>query len=247
MAASKPRAAGVVLAGGVGARLGAGLNKAYLRLGGRSLIGWALHTLAGVPGVHPLVLVARPADRDAARRALERDAAELAVEMVTGGATRHGSEYSALRHLVGPIEAGDVDAVLIHDAARPLASVRLAGDVLRVARTTGGAVPGLPAGDLIEVRGARTRVAGGTRAAVRVQTPQAFVASPLLAAFRAADASGFSGTDTASCVEAFSDVEVRWVPGEATNIKITYPHDLVLAERLHALLVPGASSPRASV
>ncbi|MGH3329502.1 MAG: IspD/TarI family cytidylyltransferase [Streptomycetales bacterium] len=236
MAESKPHAAGVVLAGGVGARLRAGRSKAYLPLAGRSLISWALRALAGAPGVHPLVLVTRPADRDAARRALERDAAELAVEMVAGGASRHSSEYNALRHLAGRIEAGDVDAVLIHDAARPLASAQLAGDVLRAARAAGGAVPGLPADDLIEVRGAGTRVAGGTPAVVRVQTPQAFAAVPLLAAFRAADAAGFTGTDTASCVEVFTDVEVRWVPGEATNIKITYPQDVVLAEHLHAVL-----------
>ena len=67
---------------------------------------------------------------------------------------------------------------------------------------------------------------------VGVQTPQAFRAAPLLAAYRAADRDGFVGTDTASCVEAYTDLEIRCVPSPATNVKITYPHDVALAERL---------------
>ncbi|MER6899963.1 2-C-methyl-D-erythritol 4-phosphate cytidylyltransferase, partial [Amycolatopsis sp. NPDC000740] len=67
--------------------------------------------------------------------------------------------------------------------------------------------------------------------AIRVQTPQGFRAQPLLAAYEQAAAEGFLGTDTASCMERFSALPVRWVPGSAENVKITYPHDLAVAER----------------
>ena len=69
---------------------------------------------------------------------------------------------------------------------------------------------------------------------VAVQTPQAFLAAPLLAAYRQAAADGFVGTDTASCIERYTDLPVRCVPGDAGNIKITFPDDLFLAERLLA-------------
>jgi 2-C-methyl-D-erythritol 4-phosphate cytidylyltransferase len=68
---------------------------------------------------------------------------------------------------------------------------------------------------------------------VTVQTPQAFRAAPLLQAYQEASAA-FAGTDTASCVERYTDLVVRWVPGSADNIKITFPHDLAVAEHLMA-------------
>ncbi len=121
-----------------------------------------------------------------------------------------------------------MDAVLVHDGARPLVGPGLASEILRVARETGGAVPGVPCDDLLSVggeRGAEPAPAG----LVAVQTPQGFRAAPLLAAYEEADRQGFAGTDTASCVERFSDLTVRWIPGDPRNIKITYPHDLAVA------------------
>ena len=66
---------------------------------------------------------------------------------------------------------------------------------------------------------------------VAVQTPQAFRAAPLLAAYEEAARLGFVGTDTASCMERFApELPIRWVPGDERNIKITYAHDLLIAE-----------------
>ena len=67
-----------------------------------------------------------------------------------------------------------------------------------------------------------------------MQTPQAFLAAPLLEAYRRADTDGFVGTDTASCIERYTDLPVLCVPGDGGNIKITFPEDLFLAERLLA-------------
>jgi 2-C-methyl-D-erythritol 4-phosphate cytidylyltransferase len=67
---------------------------------------------------------------------------------------------------------------------------------------------------------------------VRVQTPQAFRAAPLLAAYRAATAAGFEGTDTSASMERFSDVTVHCFPGDPRNLKVTYAQDLFLAEQL---------------
>jgi 2-C-methyl-D-erythritol 4-phosphate cytidylyltransferase len=65
-----------------------------------------------------------------------------------------------------------------------------------------------------------------------VQTPQAFRAAPLLQAYLAAAREGFEGTDTSSCIETFTDVDVRTFDGEERNLKVTYAHDIAVAEHL---------------
>src|SRR5205823_7985212 len=69
---------------------------------------------------------------------------------------------------------------------------------------------------------------------VRAQTPQGFRAAPLLDAYERAAREGFEGTDTASVMERFSALPVHWVRGEQQNFKVTYPHDLVVAEQVLA-------------
>lgn len=229
-----PRAAGVVLASGSGSRFGAGQNKAYLPLAGRSVASWALRSLAAAPEIGPLLLVARDEDHRHAQRVLQREADGREVELVTGGATRQESELNALRHLAGRIDAGAVDIVVMHDGARPLASSNLTAGVIHAARQHGGAIPAIPADDIAEVTDAGSTVGGVLPGLVRAQTPQAFAAGDLLNAYEAAARAGFVGTDTASCIEQFSDVTVRWIFGEPHNVKITYAEDLFLAEQILA-------------
>lgn len=239
----------MVLAGGSGTRVGAGRNKVYLPLAGRPVLAWSLATFARMPEIGPLVLVVRPSDRALARELLRADpdlAHRADVRLVDGGASRQESELEGLRVLADRIAAGEVDAVLVHDGARPLVTAALAREVLAVARAHGGAVPGVPCVDLAAVAppepdvrpvtqsdvsvvpvGERLTAAGPDL--VAVQTPQGFRAAPLLAACEAAVRHGFVGTDTASCVERFGSLSTRWVPADAGNIKITYPHDLRLA------------------
>ncbi|MFC7458398.1 2-C-methyl-D-erythritol 4-phosphate cytidylyltransferase [Brachybacterium sp. GCM10030267] len=226
------RAAAVVLAGGSGSRVGAGINKAFLPLAGRSIASWALNTLATVEGVGILVFVVRPDDLEHARFVAGRETDEP-PEIITGGDTRQESELLALRHLADRIDTGAVDTVLIHDAARPLVSHGLAAAVLHAARESGGAVPGMPAVDIAPVgRPGRLAAGDGFRpdSLVRVQTPQGFHAATILDAYEAAARDGFVGTDTASCAEAYTDTRVTWVRGEETNFKITYGQDLLLAQ-----------------
>jgi 2-C-methyl-D-erythritol 4-phosphate cytidylyltransferase len=232
--------AAIVLAGGSGTRFGAARNKVYLPLAGRSVISWSLTTLAGVPGIDPLVLVVRPADRERAEAILSREVDRPGVEVVHGGSTRQESELRGLRHLAGRIDACALDVVLIHDGARPLLSPSLAAEVIATARAHGGAVPGLARHDLARVAPDGSHLAGPAPAGLfAVQTPQGFRAAPLLAAYEEASRQGFAGTDTASCVEYFTDLRVRAVAGEPSNIKITYAHDLLVAERVLAGSVDG--------
>jgi 2-C-methyl-D-erythritol 4-phosphate cytidylyltransferase len=228
--------AALVLAGGSGRRFGAQRNKVYLPLAGRTVLAWSLRTFARMPEVERVVLVSRPDDREFLAEVLADELVGFSVEVVPGGDTRQGSELSGLRHLADGITAGAIDTVLIHDGARPLVSAELVTAVIEGAREYGGAVPGLRRDGLARVDPAdpaSERLAGPEPGPlVAVQTPQGFAAAPLLDAYRRADADGYRGTDTASCVRRYTDLPVRWVPGEEHNIKITYAHDLVVAETL---------------
>ena len=227
-------AAAVVLASGSGIRVGGDRNKVYLPLGGRRVVAWSLRTLARVPEIGVLVLVVRPQDGELAGQVLAAECADLAVQVVHGGAMRQESELMALRRLGPRITAGKIDVVLIHDAARPLVTPHLAAAVLAAARQGGGAVPGV-ACDSLTLAGEDGIVAEadlGTMMAM--QTPQGFRAAPLLAAYEQAAADGFAGTDTAACVTRYSGIRVRCIPGDDRNMKITYPHDLAVAAKLAA-------------
>lgn len=239
-----PRAAVVVLGGGSGSRLGAGINKVYLPLAGRRVISWSLLQAARVPPVGRIVLVIRPEDTALARATLATECPGLAVEVVTGGTTRHASERAALAHLAPAVAAGDVEVIVVHDGARPLAGSLLFRHVIDTAAAVGGAVPGLPTHDLLltepELPGNRSPEPepgrpGAPRERMRlvaVQTPQAFRAAELVAAYAAADAAGIRGSDTAATLERFSSLPVRLVPGSRHNVKITYPSDVAVVERL---------------
>lgn len=219
---NQPSAAGVVLASGAGTRVGAALNKVYLPLAGRRIVSWSLAAFARVPEIGPLVLVARPQDVELVEEVVE--GADAPVEVVPGGSSRQESELNALRHLTKRVESGEVDAVLLHDGARPLVTPELIIDVLRVAREHGGAMPGLAADDI--VRADCSRLDGSV---VRAQTPQGFRAAALIEAYEQAAREGYEGTDTASVMERFSSLPVHWVPGDERNFKVTYPHDLLVA------------------
>jgi 2-C-methyl-D-erythritol 4-phosphate cytidylyltransferase len=222
-----PTAAIVLLAAGSGRRVGADRNKVLLPLAGLPVLVHSVRTALAVAGAHRIVVVVRAEDRDDVAAALGPHLGSHDVWLVDGGEERHDSEYAALRALRADIAAGEIEVVAIHDAARPLASAALFRATIDVAARAGAAVPAVPAGRL-------NRLDGSLAAddLVAVQTPQAFDAPVLLAAYDAAAADGFVGTDTAACLERYADAGIRAVPGERRNLKITFPEDVRLAAEL---------------
>lgn len=223
------RAAVVVLAAGAGTRVGAEVNKVLLPLAGIPVVARSVRTACGVPGVVRVVLVVRDGEQDAVRAAVEPhlDPEHPEVAMVTGGETRHLSEWAALSLLAPAIEAGEVDVVAMHDAARPLASAALYEAVLSTAERVGGAIPVARLDDLVAADGSDLPAV-----LVGVQTPQAFRADDLLAAHRAAAAAGFEATDTAGILAAYADLTVAAVDSTERNLKLTVTDDVALAEAL---------------
>ena len=224
-----PYAVGVVLAAGLGTRVGADGNKAYLPLAGRSMVAWSIAAVTEAPQIARTVLVYRRGERDLAQQTIGSELPAASVELVEGGDTRHASEFNVLRYLADDIESGAVDVVLIHDAARPLAGPAMFETALSVAREFGGAIPALTIPDVVQQRAGGVEATRGDGRLVRVQTPQAFRALPLLNAYRAAATDGFEGTDTSSCIEKYTELEVRTFAGYEGNLKVTYADDVAVA------------------
>ena len=236
----------ILLAGGSGTRLGTGDNKAYLPLAGRPLLVWSLMTFERCPLVDDVVLVTRAEDRGRAREAAASIGATKLRTIVEGGATRHASEQAGLDAIADGITSGRVTLVAIHDAARPFVRGALLERLLTTAAERGGSVPAMPVGAPFLVR---PRSDGGRMAELlrtddlrRMQTPQAFRAPGLLAAYRAATAAGFHGVDTAETVERHGDLTTVVVDGDPDNRKVTFADDLRDAEELARIWREGPSS-----
>ena len=207
----------IVVAGGSGRRFGR--MKQFSALGGRPVLEWAVAACRRCSAGVVLVVPAAPDGHDL----------HGADSVVTGGATRSESVRCGLAAV-----PADAEVIVVHDAARPLASPALFDAVLEAVDGGGadGAVPGLPPSDTIKAVDESGRVTSTLDRAtlVAVQTPQAFRAAVLR---RAHQHSPASATDDAMLVEALGG-SVQVVPGEPGNLKITGPGDLDAAERLLA-------------
>ena len=230
-----PRVAVIVVAAGSGTRLGAATPKAFVGLDDHSILRHALRGVFAAPSAQ--VIVVAPADRagDALTEALEA-AADLRdlVTVVVGGATRQESVRAGL-HAVW----GDVDIVLVHDAARALTPPEVFARVIAaIDAGAAGVIPVLPVVDTIKrVEGSEIVAAVDRSALAAAQTPQGFRREVLDAAYR--DATGDFTDDAALVAEAGHPVAV--VAGDALAFKITTPADLARARGLVAP-VPAATA-----
>ena len=217
-------AALVLLAAGSGTRFGQPTNKVWLDLAGQSIIARSLRNAADGFVDSRIILVINPDDSVIAQNIVDTQLQNLTVEIIDGGATRHESEYNALKYLEPEIESGQIEVVLIHDGARPLAQPQLFVEIARTAQKFGGAIPTISV-DQREMDIVRTENV------VRVQTPQGYVAQELLVAYKKAAVDSFIGTDTAACMEKyFPEITTKAIAGDVLNIKITYPQDFFIAK-----------------
>lgn len=207
----------IIPAGGSGERLGAKLPKALVQLAGRTLIE---HAVAQMSPIADEIIVAAP-------KGLEKTFQDLLgseVIVVTGGITRTESVNAGIRLL-----SKDAKFVLVHDAARPLASTDLARRILKELQSEVKAViPGLKVADTIkrvDVDGFVTKTPNRSKLRA-VQTPQGFDRETLLAAHK----SKSEATDDAGLVELLG-IPVKVILGEDRAMKITTPDDLGRAQR----------------
>jgi len=226
------RMVAVVLGGGVGQRLGAGMPKQLLTLGGKTLVERCVAAFETAPGVDEiLVVMARGYTGQV--EALLAGGYPKVTGVIEGGRGRPDSVRAAL----AAIASGHPDdcGVLLHDAARPLVDQQIIADCVAALRVHDAAGVAVPASDTMVVTDHGVMQSMPRRETLhRCQTPQCFRLSVISRAHELAAADpGFSPTDDCGVVMRYlPGVPVHIVPGSERNIKVTYPQDLAVAEAL---------------
>jgi 2-C-methyl-D-erythritol 4-phosphate cytidylyltransferase/2-C-methyl-D-erythritol 2,4-cyclodiphosphate synthase len=218
------RVAALVVAAGRGSRAGGDVPKAYRSVGGAPVIVRSLALFTGHKAIELVQPVIHPDDRALFERAV---GASGALSAVGGGATRQQSVHAGLRALTRHAP----DRVLVHDAARPFASIALIARA--VASTAPAAVPAIPAVDTLKRVDAGGRIVETiARDTVRiVQTPQVFDFATLLAAHERAAAAGRDDFSDDAALAEWAGIAVTTFDGEAGNVKLTTNDDFLRAER----------------
>jgi len=223
----------VVPAAGRGTRLGLNLPKALIPIAGKPMIVWAVAALEQTPVVDAIVIVAPSEFIGEFEHLRSENKWRKVVAIVAGGNDRQQSVWNGLQAM-----PSETEWVIIHDAARPLVKPSLIASVWEAAQEIGtAAIAALPCSDTVK------RTLDGVLIAETLdreqiwlaQTPQVFAADLLKEAHEQALKDGCSATDDAMLVERLG-VPIRLVLGDPTNIKITHPVDLALAEALISTL-----------
>lgn len=245
--------AAVVVAAGGSTRMGGKVKKPFLKLRGKPVLVWTLRALGRVPGLRELVLVTRPQDRAQAQRAA-RDARlprKIKIVYADGGARRQDSVMNGLH---ATSEACGL--VMIHDAARPFPSLEAIAKAVAIAHERGGAILAIQVRDTVKreldhnLLPLAQKVSGqnlGSPESLNgshfigktvprkglwlAQTPQIFRRSMLLEMFERfqRESPGEEVTDDAAIFERYGHA-VALVESSLTNLKITRPEDLNIAE-----------------
>ena len=209
------------MAAGSGTRFDAGTRKQTAMLNGRTMLAWSCDILAASARVTSIVVVTPPGDELASSPPPKLHA------VVGGGVTRQDSVYNGLEQ----VPEGTTH-VLIHDAARPCLSSALLDRVIDALGAHDAVVPAIPVTDTL-IRDVdagvdaildRVNLAG-------VQTPQGFRLELIRRAHRVARERGFKSSDDGSLVLALAE-KVATVPGERTNLKVTFRDDVTIAEAI---------------
>jgi 2-C-methyl-D-erythritol 4-phosphate cytidylyltransferase len=213
----------IIVAGGTGSRMGGTVPKQFLPIRDKPVLYYSLKAFLDAYDDLQIILVLPVAFTDLGQEIIDAYFDNDRIRIVTGGDNRFQSVQKGLKLV------NEESIVFVHDAVRCLASVFLIHHCYEAAMKTGSAIPVISCKDsarFINENGSevidRSRI-------VMVQTPQTFHSKILLPAYEIDYKDKF--TDEATVVEAYG-LTVSLIEGEETNIKITRPIDLVIAERI---------------
>ncbi len=218
-----PRIAVVIVAGGRGERVGGAIPKQYVPLLGRPMLRWTVEAFVRHPAIDLVQVVIGVNDE-----AVYADAVRglKVLPTLAGGATRQHSVMHGLEALAHH----KLDFVLIHDAARPLVSTAIIDGVVEALRAgADAAVPLIPVADTLRRKDDGHWVSVARDGLLRAQTPQGFHYEKILKAHR--DHKTLALTDDMALAERVG-LDIVVVPGDESNLKVTTPKDLIMAEQL---------------
>jgi len=219
----------IILAGGKGKRMRSAISKQFIDIKGKPIIYYTLKKFSENKKIDNIIVVL-PEDEVKYFKENILKKYELRInKIVIGGKERQDSVYNALKSL----KNSSTDIVLIHDGARPFISERIINEGIKFAEIYGAAAPGVMPKDTIKVKNEKNFSIDTPNRAnlVSIQTPQVFKFDEILECHEKIRYNGEKVTDDTMVVEKYG-YSVYLYDGEYTNIKVTTPEDLILAERL---------------
>jgi len=235
------KADAVIVSAGKGVRFMEGQKKQFYSLGGKPILTHTLDKFETSPLIRSILLVVSQEDMDyCLKEVTEKYKFEKVSQIIPGGKRRQESVKNGIDAL-----PKDTDIVAIHDGVRPFVTKTMIEDSVRSAVRYGAVILAMPVKDTIKMSNPDGTVLKtlDRESLWQIQTPQTFQASVIKEAYRRATEDGFIGTDDASLVERLG-VKVHILPGSYTNIKITTPEDLLLANlflKMNSLTREGSS------
>jgi len=231
----------VIVAGaGSGSRFGGPVKKTFAQIDGRPVMIRALELFVNRDDVCQLILAVGPDDFDAVKTKFGANLGFMGVKLVQGGAHR----WQTVRNALAEVKP-EADLVAVHDAVRPCLTEERISEVFAVAAAKGAAILAAPVSATLKSvdQNGRIRETRRRDSLWSAQTPQVFKRELIVAAYAALPADGADVTDDAQVLEA-AGVPVWVVESDESNLKITRPGDLRLAEAiLKALPKPKPSGP----
>ncbi len=217
----------IILSAGQGRRMKSETAKQYMSLDGKPILYYSLKAFEE-SAVNDIILVVGEGDADHVKESIvDRYHFTKVTRIVTGGKERYDSVYKGL----SAIE--NTDYVLIHDGARPLVTVQIISRMMEAVQEYKACVAGMPSKDTVKIadRQQLVEMTPARELVWMIQTPQAFSIDLILMAYdKLMGDSGKAVTDDSMVIEKYTDQKVKLVEGSYTNIKITTPEDISLAE-----------------
>lgn len=224
----------IVLAGGVGSRLGLSTPKQFFKVAGKMVIEHTLDTFEHNTHIDEIVIVSNPVYVSDVENIVLRNGWKKVKKILKGGKERYDSSLSAIH----AYEGGEEVNLIFHDAVRPLVSQRIIDDVCEALKQYEAIDVTVPAVDtIIEAEGDHIASIPDRSRLQRGQTPQAFRLSVIAEAYkRALNDPNFKVTDDCGVVVKYMpEVPVHLVAGEESNMKLTYKEDTFLLDKLFQL------------
>ena len=217
----------IILAGGKGKRMNSSISKQFIEIKGKPIIYYTIKKFNDNKKIDDIVVVLSQEEIEYFKENILKKYDLKVDKIVIGGAERQDSVYNALKSI------DDTDIVLIHDGARPIISNNIIDEGIKYARIYGAAAPGVMPKDTIKVKNEENfSINTPDRSTlVAIQTPQVFKYENILKCHEKVKENGDIVTDDTMVAEKYG-YKVYLYDGEYTNIKITTPDDIILAERL---------------
>ncbi len=222
------RTTAIIAAGGSGIRMGLAMPKQFAKLAGIPILVHAIRAFQDAPSINAIIVVAPENFLEQTKKLIDDHGLTCVTKLVPGGVRRQDSVFAGLTNL-----PADCEIVAVHDGARPLISPALIERCILEAAKYGAAIAALPVKDTLKSVGQDSMVRCTVDRAKlwQAQTPQVVRRDWLEKAYEKAAADNFTATDEASLLE-YAGLPVRVVEGAESNIKITRPEDLLIAEAL---------------